>query len=556
MNNLVLDFRNGVRILTRNRWQSALIVLTLALSISALTSVATVVSAVLLKPYGPVQTDRWVYLWEHPLNGARVRQISVSIPNFLDWKRESSPVFSHVVLWLPWSYTASGAEVTDPQQIRAAVISPEVFEATATAPAAGRFLVPADSQSGEHLAVLSYEFWQRAYGGRSSLIGAKINLNLVPHTVVGIAPPGFCFPPETQTDAWTPLPAAILSSGSRSDRGFRVAARLRPGVSVHAAQASMKLISHRLAQAYPEDQDYDALAVPMREAVAGDFKTPLVALSGALAFALLLACLNIGYLRGVHLESRRKEILLRLALGANRVQLVRQFLVETLLLFGVGGLLGLMISPVATTAMISLVPAAQIPWLHIRTDFATFMAVLTVFVVRTGIRIITGRQGLPNRPGTLARIEWSGNQRVHYEPACAQCRAGCANCPGAGPVMRGRPADSQLSTPPGSGARLRSGTETHADVPGSQVAIRRHPGDRVLSPPHRPGNQPGAWCSPERGGTGPPFRARSTLAAIRHAQRSKGDSRPGQAADGTLHGGDCRLLRSHGYSVEGRPDTE
>jgi predicted permease len=378
MNNLIQEFKVSGRILARNRWQSAVIILTLALSISALTSVVSVVRTVLLKPYGPVQTDQWVYLWEHRLNSDNTQQLSVSPPNFQDWKKQSSAVFSDVVLWLPWSYTASGAEVTNPQQIRAAVISPEVFAATGVVPAAGRFLVLADSANSEHMVVLSYEFWQRAYAGSFSLIGKKIILNLVPHTVVGITPPGFCFPPETRTDAWTPIPAAMLSSGSRSSRGFRVAARLRPGVQLKAAQSAVTLISRQLARAYPEDKDYDALAVPMREAVAGDFRTPLVALSGALAFALLLACLNIGYLRSVHLESRRKEILLRLALGANRFLLVRQFLIETMLLFGAGGLLGLVISPIAVQALISLVPAAEIPWLHPRTDTATFLAMFIV----------------------------------------------------------------------------------------------------------------------------------------------------------------------------------
>ena len=200
----------------------------------------------------------------------------------------------------------------------------------------------------------------------------------MPHTVVGIAPPRFCFPPEIQTDAWTPVPAALLSTGNRSARGYRVAAKLRAGVNGKAAQSAMTLISKRLGQAYPEDKDYDAVVVPMREAVAGDFSTPLVALSGALAFALLLACLNIGYLRSVQLESRRKEIMLRLALGANRALLVRQFMIETTLLFGAGGLLGLVTSPIATRALISLVPTAEIPWLHTGTDFATFLCVFTV----------------------------------------------------------------------------------------------------------------------------------------------------------------------------------
>jgi putative ABC transport system permease protein len=385
--NLIQDLRIGGRIMSRNRWQSTVIVLTLALSISALTSVVSVVNAALLKSYGPVQTDQWVYLWEHQIGNDEGRQISVSVPNFLDWKQESSRVFSAMVLWLPWSYTASGADAVNPQQIRAAVISPDMFDATGVAPALGRLLIHSDSTNNERVVVLSYEFWQRSYGGNPSLVGEKINLNLVPHTVVGVAPRGFCFPPETQTDAWTPAPAAMLSTLSRSGRGFRVAARLRPGVTPRAAQSDMTLISQTLARDYSEDRNYDTLVVPMREAVAGDFKAPLVSLSGAVAFALLLVCLNIGYLRGVHLKSRRKEMILRLALGASRVRLLRQILMETVLLFGTGGVLGLLISPIAVRVLISLVPADEIPWLQASTDFFTFLA---MFVVSLLAGVVSG----------------------------------------------------------------------------------------------------------------------------------------------------------------------
>jgi predicted permease len=379
--NISLDLRFSGRILLRNRWQSAVVILTIALAIGALTAVSCVVSAVLLKPYGPIQTDQWVYLWEHQIGSDDSRQISVSIPNFLDWQRGSSSVFTDTVLWLPWSYTASGADVSNPQQIRAAVISPDVFSATGVVPAAGRLLVPADSANSEHVVVLSYEFWRRAYGGNASLVGKKINLNLVPHTVVGVAPPGFSFPVESQTDAWTPVPAAMFSGASRSARGFRVAARLRPGVTLKAAQSAMALISQRLAGQYPEDKSYEAVAVPMREAVVGDFRTPLVSLSGALAFALLLACLNIGYLRSVQLQSRRKELLLRLALGATRGRLLRQLIMETTLLFAFGGVLGLLISPLAIRVLISLVPADEIPWLHASTDSSTFLATFAATVL-------------------------------------------------------------------------------------------------------------------------------------------------------------------------------
>lgn len=385
--NVASDIRFSWRVLLRNRWQSIVIVLTIALAMGTLTAVFSVESAVLLKPFGPVQTDQWVYLWEHQTNSDDAGQISASIPNFLDWKRESSSVFSSMVIWLPWSYTASGTDMINPQQIRAAVISPEVFASTGVLPAAGRVLVPDDSNNSEHVVVLSYEFWKRTYGGSTSLVGTRINLNLVPHTVVGIAPPGFGFPAETQTDAWTPIPAAMLTGGSRSARGYRVAAHLRPGVTLKEARSAMMLISQRLAQQYPEDRSYDALVVPMREAVVGDFKSPLISLSGALFFALMLACMNISYLRSVHLQSRRKEMVLRLALGADRSRLLRQLLIETTLLFAIGGLLGLVIAPIAVRALLALVPLVEIPWLHPSTDSSTFF---TMFIVSLLTGLISG----------------------------------------------------------------------------------------------------------------------------------------------------------------------
>ena len=151
-------------------------------------------------------------------------------------------------MWLPWSYTASGSDVSNPERLRAAVISPEVFSATGVVPAAGRFLTPEDSASGDRRVVLSYEFWKREYGADPSLPGKKITLNAATHTVVGVAPPGFSFPPEDQVDVWTVIPQAALSSAAeRSQRGYRVAAKLRPGVTPKSAQSAMDVIAQRLS---------------------------------------------------------------------------------------------------------------------------------------------------------------------------------------------------------------------------------------------------------------------------------------------------------------------
>jgi putative ABC transport system permease protein len=368
MNTLLQDLRYSARLLWNKPGYSMGLILTLALGICALTSVFSVVNAVLLKPYGPINTDRWVYLWEHRLKSQSMNQISVSMPNFRDWKRDSASVFSDVVVWIPWSYTASGADVSNPERVRAAVISPEIFSATNLAPVAGRLLTEEDSASEDRRVVLSYEFWKRTYGADPSLPGKKITLNGATHTVVGIAPPGFSFPPEDQVDVWTVLPRSILSFAERSQRSYRVAAKLRPGVTPKEAQSAMDVITERLAGQYKEDKEYGAAVVPMREAVAGDFRTPIIAFSGALAFALGLLCINISYLRRVHLEARRKEIALRLALGAGRTVLMRQLLMETLLLFGIGGAIGILFSPLGVRLLLSFVPAAEIPWLHAPID--------------------------------------------------------------------------------------------------------------------------------------------------------------------------------------------
>ena len=393
MSTLLQELRYSVRLLWNKRAYSITVILMLALGIGAFTSVFSVANAVLLKPYGPIKTDQWVYLWEHRTKSSSLNQISVSMANFRDWRSECSSSFSEGIVWLPWSYTASGEGINNPERVRAAVISPEVFSATGVVPAAGRLLSPEDSSSTDRRVVLSYEFWKRAYGADPSLPGKRITLNGASHTVVGIAPAGFSFPPEDQVDVWTALPQAALASANRSERAYRVAAKLRPGVTAKAAQASLDVVTERLAGLYAEDQEYGAVVIPMREGVAGDFRTPVIALSGALGFALLLLCINVSYLRRVHLEARRKEIALRVALGAGRLILIRQLLMDTLLLFGIGTGIGIWLSPFGVHLLLASVPAREIPWLHAQIDGTVLLfsvGVTLLAAVLTGLIPVLG----------------------------------------------------------------------------------------------------------------------------------------------------------------------
>ncbi|HLY40217.1 MAG TPA: ABC transporter permease [Terracidiphilus sp.] len=380
------DLRFSVRLLRRKPGYTAVVIVTLALGIGAVTSVVSLVNTVLIRSYGPINPDRWVYIWEHRTSSQSLNQISASIPNFRDWRAGAANVFADIVVWLPWSYTASGSGIDDPERVRAAVVSPEIFASLHSRPMLGRFLTEEDSKSGERRVMLSYDFWRRACGADPQIVGRTIQLNAATHTVIGIASPGFAFPPEEQVDVWTIMPASVLASANRASRGYRVAAMLQPGVTPEMAQSVMNGVTRHLAEQYPEDRDYGALVIPMREGVAGDFRAPLVALSGAVGFALLLLCLNIGFLRSVHLEARRKELVLRVALGARKLLICRQLLIETSLLFAVGSGLGILLAPALVRLLVSFVPAQEIPWLHAEVDGRVFAiaVLLTTFAAVVG----------------------------------------------------------------------------------------------------------------------------------------------------------------------------
>ena len=274
-------------------------------------------------------------------------------------------------------------------------------------------LATADNNSTERPIVISYGLWQRRFGSDPNLPGQKINLNLVPHTVVGVAPPEFSFPPESKTEVWSVYVQSVIDSDTaRSGRGYRVAAKLKPGVSLTAAQAEMNVIAARLARQYPEDKGYGVQLVAMREGVAGAFRTPLLTLLGALGFVLLLACVNIANLQLVRLEARRKELAVRAALGASRWRLLGQLMTECLLLVVVAGVLGIWFAPIGVKLLLWLAPPEQIPWLKVKTD-------VTVLLVSFGITALTAMLA-----GVLPALKVS---RFNLTSALNASRAGSAS---------------------------------------------------------------------------------------------------------------------------------
>src|SRR5262245_36559987 len=361
------DLRYGARMLRKAPVFTLIAVMTLALGIGANTAVFSVINAALLQPYSHIDTDRWVFLSEK--NEAKgLRSAAVSIPNFLDWRRQNQS-FSEMVFWSQLNFNLSGPGAGEPERVRLTIVTENLFSALHLVPAAGRFVSPEDYKGNGRNAILSYGLWRRRFGGDPNLPGRTITLNLRSFTVLGVAPPGFSFPVQSQTDIWVPnFWHDIEKDTYRSGRGYAAAAMLKPGVSLSAAQADMDVIAGRLASQYPEDKGFGVQLEPMRESVAGGFRTPLLILIGALGFVLLLACVNIANLQLVRMESRRKELAVRSALGASARRLLGQMATESLLLVAAAGVLGICLAPVGVKLLLWMVPPAQIPWLKVKTD--------------------------------------------------------------------------------------------------------------------------------------------------------------------------------------------
>jgi putative ABC transport system permease protein len=367
------DLRYGARMLRKTPVFTLIAVMTLALGIGANTAVFSVINAALLQPYSHIDTDRWVYISEK--NEAKGLQgAAPSVPNFLDWRRQNQS-FSEMVFWSELNLNLSGTGAVEPERVRVALVTENLFSALNLIPAAGRFVSPEDYKVNGRNAILSYGLWQRRFGGDPNLAGRTITLNLRSYTVLGVAPPGFSFPVQSQTDVWVPDFWRNIESGTndRSSRGVAVAAMLKPGVSLGAAQADMDVIAGRLAAQYPEDKGFGVQLQPMREGVAGGFRTPLLILIGALGFVLLLACVNIANLQLVRMEARRREMAVRSALGASSRRLLSQMATESLMLVAVAGVLGICLAPVGVKLLLWLVPPAQIPWLKVKTDGAVLL---------------------------------------------------------------------------------------------------------------------------------------------------------------------------------------
>ena len=273
-----------------------------------------------------------------------------------------------------------------------------LFSILRAEPLLGRTFVESEDQPGhEHEVLVSYPFWRDHLGANPAMVGSNIQLNGEAYTVIGVMRPGFEFPfisdpnfrPQMwKLQGWTPQERAI-----RDNHNYDVVARLKPGVTLEQARAEMNTISDRLAQQYPkDDKGWGATAIPLRQDIVGDVRTPLLILLGAVAFVLLIACANIANLVLAKTLSRRKEVAIRTALGASRRRLLQQVLAETVLLSLIGGALGLVFAHYGMAFIVKFV-GQQLP------RSANIGLDGWVLAFTLGISLITGLAG-----GSAARV--------------------------------------------------------------------------------------------------------------------------------------------------------
>jgi predicted permease len=389
-------------------------VLMLALATSATSAVFGIVNAALLRPLPHVDLDRWARLYEQPRSEG-LGPMSASIPNYRDWKQQSRS-FAAMVLWMPMSLNLSGDEA-EAERVPLMIATMDALNTLGVRPAVGRLLQASDDplpQQGERPAMISYGLWQRRFGGDPGVAGRRIFLNLNPHVVVGVAPPGFSFPPGSIADVWVPQSLqAVESDTARDARGMQVSALLRPGVTWAEAGAELDLIAARLAAQYRENEGFGVRVVPVRDEIAGPFRTPLLALLGALGLVILLVSVNVANLQLVRLEARRRELAVRAAIGASRGRLVGQVLTESALIALAAGGLGLVLAPFGVRLVLSFVPAQQIAWLSVPVDLRVLLvsagvtggvlAIAGLLPALRGVRIdVASALAVGGRAGTAA----------------------------------------------------------------------------------------------------------------------------------------------------------
>jgi putative ABC transport system permease protein len=350
------DMRYGIRQLRKSPGFTTAIVLTLALGIGANTSIFSVINAVLFRPLPFIEPDRLVLVWQTDQSEGNQCQKS-SYPNVRDWRHDNQ-VFEDMAVFHASSRIFTDAQGT--RRIPGGIVSSSFFSVLGVKPQLGRiFRAEEDRPGSAHVAILSYELWQRQFGSDTEVINSAIQLDRRSYTVVGVLPPAFRFPGEVlgQAQIWTPVSGDSWAFENRGCVLLYTLARLKPDVSLQQAQIEMEAIGSRLASTYEENEQTGILVSPLHDDLVREISLALWLLLAAVGFVLLIAFTNATNLLMIRATAREKEFAIRAALGAGRIRLIRQILVESMLLSLFSGVMALLLAYWAVDLIKLLVPS-------------------------------------------------------------------------------------------------------------------------------------------------------------------------------------------------------
>ena len=414
------DVRFAVRLLFKDKWFTLVAAVALALGIGVNATVFTFVNAVLIRGLPIEDPDRAMAIAS--FDRVRSRNMASSYLDFRDW-REATRTFSALA-----AYSFSTANVSDegqpPERFSGITISANGFQILGQRPALGRDFLPEDDRTGtQAVAIIGHGVWQNRYGSNPSVIGRTVRINDVPTVIIGVMPEGFKFPQNA--DLWQPLVnATTVETQKRNQRPLQVFGRLASGVTREQAQSELINISQRLEKENPDtNKDIQVLVQTFNENMnGGPIRTVFLSLMGAVAFVLLIACANVANLLLSRATNRAREICVRISLGASRWRVVRQLLIESVLLATISGLAGLGIAAIGIRLFDRATQEVGRPyWIQFTVDgtvFAFFAAIClgtglifglapALHVSKTDVNEVLKEGGRSGTAGVRAR-RWTG----------------------------------------------------------------------------------------------------------------------------------------------------